>query len=104
MSWSECLLKASFLFFSKCAVSLVAFLRRFSKSSGMDDASPAAFIVCVIVFPAIGLVSGTPCWSRSIVPILLALCPSLASLIIMASISSGVYLHHIGVRLPTGRV
>lgn len=82
----------------------MAFLSRVSRSSGRDGANPACFIVLVMVFPAIGLVRGIPCWSRSIVPILLGLCPSLASLIIMASTSSGVYLHHIGVRFPTGRV
>jgi len=82
----------------------VAFFTRVSRSSGREGVKPAFFMVCVMVFPAMGLVSGMPCWSRSIVPILLGLCPSFASLIIMASTSSGVYLHHIGVRLPTGRV
>jgi len=82
----------------------VAFFSRVSRSSGREGAKPASFMIWVMVFPVMGLVSGMPWWSRSIVPILLGLCPSLASLIIMASTSSGVYLHHIGVLLPTGRV
>jgi len=73
-------------------------------SSGMEGARPALFMMSVIVFPVMGLVRGTPCWSRRIVPILLGLCPSLASLVTMASTSSGVYLDHVGGLLPTGRM
>jgi len=82
----------------------VAFLKRVSRSSGMDGAKPACFMILVIVFPVVGLVRGTPCWSLRIVPILLGLCPSLASFMIIDSTSSGVRVDHVGGLLPTGRM
>jgi len=65
---------------------------------------PASFKIFVIVFPVIGLVNGTLCRSRRIVPISRGGCPSFPSLIMMASTSSGLYLHQEGGLLLTGRI
>lgn len=92
------------MFLSRCRRRLAAFFSNVSKSSGVVGANPASFSIFVIVFPVIGLVNGTLCRSRSIVPISLAGCPSLASLTTIASTSSGLYLHHDGDLLVTGRI
>ena len=70
----------------------------------MDGANPTSFRIFVIVLPVIGFVNGMLCWSRRIVPISRGGCPSLASFMIMDSTSSGLYLHHGGGLLLTGRI
>lgn len=82
----------------------MAFLIKFSKSSGRAGANSLSFKIWEMDFPVIGLVKGMPCWSRRIIPILLGGCPSLASLMTKASTSSAVYLHQDGVLLVTGLV
>jgi hypothetical protein len=82
---------------------LDAFFKSTSKSSGIEGATPADFIIFVIDLFMMGLVSAIPCLSRSMVPILLGLLPSFANLITSASTSSGAYFDHGGGRLLTGR-
>src|SRR3989304_753484 len=98
------LLWRSFLFFSMWTAMLCAFFIRFDRSSGMDGARFEASRVSVMLLPVMGLTSGMAYWSRRMVPMLLRLCPSLASLIMNASTSSGWYLHQLGVLLLTGRM
>ena len=92
------------LFLPRCFLTLSAFLIRFSRSSGIFGAVPEAFNVSWIVFPITGLASGIPYLSRSIIPIVLALLPSFASLAIKASTSSALYLHQEGGFLLKGLV
>ncbi len=77
---------------------------RFDRSSGIGGVKPAAFNVSLMDLPVIGLTSGMAYWSRRMVPMALMLWPSLASLMMKASTSSGWYLHQFGGRLLTGRI
>jgi len=81
-----------------------AFFIRFVRSSGIAGARLAALRVALMLLPVIGFTSGMAYWSLRMVPMLLRLWPSLASLIIKASTSSGSYLHQLGGRLLTGRM
>ena len=55
----------------------------------MVGAKPEASRVSLMLLPVMGFTSGIAYWSRKIVPILLIEWPSLASLIMKASTSSG---------------
>ena len=68
---------------------LCAFFMRLDRSSGIVGARFAAFNVSLMLLPVIGFTSGIAYWSRSIVPMLLSEWPSLASLIMNDSTSSG---------------
>jgi len=57
-----------------------------------------------MLLPVIGFTKGIAYWSLRMVPMLLRLWPSLASLIMKASTSSGWYLHQFGGRLLTGLI
>ena len=57
-----------------------------------------------MLLPVIGFTKGIADWSRRMMPMLLIECPSLASLMMKASTSSGWYLHQFGGRLLTGRI
>ena len=81
-----------------------AFFMRLLRSSGMAGARSAVLRVSVTLLPVMGLVRGMAYWSLRTVPMLLGVCPSLASLMMKASTSSGSYLHQLGGRLLTGRV
>ncbi len=83
---------------------LWAFLMRFARSSGMAGKSWASLRVLLTFLPVMGLTSGMAYWSLRIVPMLLVLWPSLASLMMKASTSSGSYLHQLGGLLLTGRI
>ena len=98
------LLWASFLFFSKWTAMRCALRMRFARSSGIAGNRFAALRVSLTFLPVIGFTNGMAYWSLRTVPMLLRLCPSLASLIMKASTSSGSYLHQLGGRLLTGRI
>ena len=82
----------------------LAFFMRLLRSSGSAGARFEALRVALMVLPVMGLTSGMAYWSLRMVPMALRLCPSLASLIMKASTSSGSYLHQLGGRLLTGRI
>ena len=104
MTCIERLLWRSFLFFSMWTARPLAFLIRSDRSSGMDGIRSAARSVSLMLLPVIGLTRGIAYWSLRIVPMALSEWPSLASLIMKASTSSGWYLHQFGGRLLTGRI
>ena len=83
----------------RCAVFI-----RFTRSSGIVGSSPAVLMVALMLLPVMGFTSGMAYWSLRMVPMLLRVCPSLASLMMKASTSSGSYLHQLGGRLLTGRM
>src|SRR4030042_5779961 len=83
---------------------LCAFLIRLAMSSGIDGAKFAARRVSLMLLPVIGFTKGIAYWSLRMVPMLLSEWPSLASLIMKASTSSGSYLHQFGGRLLTGLI
>jgi len=70
----------------------------------MVGARFAAFNVSLMLLPVIGFTSGIAYWSLRIVPMALSEWPSLASLIMNDSTSSGWYLHQLGGRRLTGRI
>lgn len=90
----------SFLIFSRCFLSSAAFLISALKSSGSSPVSLCSASTLVILLPSIVFVNGTPYWSRSIVPIWLAVLPCFASFTISISssfVSSLAQLFFVGV-------
>src|SRR5206468_10766301 len=87
----------------RCLVALVAFLNKFSRSSG-SFVRLSSGIIFSRRRPATCETNGMPYLSRRICPIRLGVFPSLDSFRTRASTSSGSYLNQAGGRLLTGLV
>ena len=77
------------MFLSMWTARLWAFFIRLLRSSGRVGAKFAALSVSLMLLPVIGFTSGMAYWSLRIVPMALIEWPSLASLIMNESTSSG---------------